>query len=133
MHKIVASLPPNSRGIPMKRTSQRLKASKAMTKGIKELGMAEDAAREQMPLRVISSGSDDYVSGPRFTDALPQGTNWVRYSLTDRPTSQPPAGNLGTHHTQGPAGPPNLLAGPGHQGHDQGRQTGQGLRRFRLA
>src|SRR5690606_39802186 len=70
-------------------TSQRLKASKAMTKGIKELGMAEDAAREQMPLRVISSGSDDYVSGPRFTDALPQGTNWVRYFHTDRPTSNP--------------------------------------------
>ena len=73
----------------MKRTSQRLKASKAMTKGIKELGMAEDAAREQMPLRVISSGSDDYVSGPRFTDTLPQGTNWVRYFHTDRPTSNP--------------------------------------------
>ncbi len=78
----------------MKRTSQRLKASKAMTKGIKELGMAEDAAREQMPLRVISSGSDDYVSGPRFTDALPQGTNWVSYSHTDRPTSKPPKGTI---------------------------------------
>ncbi|MEO3798246.1 hypothetical protein ABGB14_49315 [Nonomuraea sp. B10E15] len=51
--------------------------------------MAEDAALEETPLRVISSGHDDYVSGPRFADVLPQGTNWVRYPHTDLPASNP--------------------------------------------
>ncbi|MET7335062.1 hypothetical protein [Nonomuraea sp. NPDC005650] len=62
-------------------TSQRLQFSKA--------AMAEDAAPEETPLRVISSGYDDYVSGPRFADVLPQGTKWVRYSYTDLPASNP--------------------------------------------
>lgn len=68
-------------------TSQRLQLSKTMMNVMKELDMAEDAALEEMPLRVISSGYDDYVSGPRFADALPQGTNWVRYPHTDLPAS----------------------------------------------
>ncbi|MEU7831494.1 hypothetical protein [Nonomuraea sp. NPDC049129] len=71
-------------------TSQRLRFSKTMMSGLKKLGMAEDAALEETPLRVISSGYDDYVSGPQFADALPQGTNWVRYSATDQPASNPP-------------------------------------------
>jgi hypothetical protein len=71
-------------------TSQRLRFSKTMMSGLKKLGMAEDAALEEMPLRVISSGHDDYVSGPLFADALPQDTNWVRYSNTDLPAGNPP-------------------------------------------
>ncbi|MCA2225677.1 hypothetical protein [Nonomuraea aurantiaca] len=71
-------------------TSQRLRFSKTMMSGLKKLGMAEDAALEETPLRVISSRYDDYVSGPQFADALPQGTNWVRYSATDLPASNPP-------------------------------------------
>ncbi|MET8988778.1 hypothetical protein ACFYUK_22275 [Nonomuraea wenchangensis] len=70
-------------------TSQRPQFSKVMKRGLKELGMAEDAALEETPLRVISSGYDDYVSGPRFADVLPQGTNWVRYPHTDLPASNP--------------------------------------------
>ncbi|MER7506191.1 hypothetical protein AB0L05_35555 [Nonomuraea pusilla] len=70
-------------------TSQRMQFSKAMMSGLKKLGMAEDAALEETPLRVISSGYDDYVSGPQFADVLPQGTNWVRYSHTDLPASNP--------------------------------------------
>lgn len=71
-------------------TSQRLQLSKTMMSSLKKLGMAEDAALEEMPLRVISSGYDDYVSGPQFADALPQGTNWVRYPATHLPASNPP-------------------------------------------
>jgi len=69
--------------------SQRLQYSKTTMNALKELDMAEDATLEEMPLRVISSGHDDYVSGPRFADALPQGTNWVRYPHTDLPASNP--------------------------------------------
>ncbi|MGR6919518.1 hypothetical protein ACU635_35240 [[Actinomadura] parvosata] len=38
---------------------------------------------------MISSGYDDYVSSPRCAGVLPQGTNWVRYSHTDLPASNP--------------------------------------------
>src|ERR1044072_2565194 len=68
-------------------TSQRLRFSKTMMNGLKKLGMAEDAALEEMPLRVISSDYADYVSGPQFADVLPQGTNWVRYPFTHLPAS----------------------------------------------
>ncbi|MEU8362119.1 hypothetical protein AB0C27_39480 [Nonomuraea sp. NPDC048882] len=44
---------------------------------------------EETPLRVISSGYDDYVSSPRFADVLPKGTNWIRYSHTDLSASNP--------------------------------------------
>lgn len=47
----------------------------------------EEAALGAMPLRVISSGNDDYVAGPRFADVLPRDTTWVRYPHTDRPAS----------------------------------------------
>lgn len=70
-------------------TSQRVRFSKTVMSGLRKLGMAEDAAAEELPLRVISSGSDDYVSGPRFADVLPQGTSWVRYPHTDLPASNP--------------------------------------------
>ncbi|TDC99076.1 hypothetical protein E1292_32965 [Nonomuraea deserti] len=70
-------------------TSQSLQYSKTVMSGLKEFDMAEDAALEELPLRVISSGHDDYVSGPRFADVLPQGTNWVRYMFTDLPASNP--------------------------------------------
>ncbi|MGA5761921.1 hypothetical protein [Nonomuraea bangladeshensis] len=70
-------------------TSQHARYSKVMRSGLKELGLAEYAAVEETPLRVISSGHDDYVSGPRFADVLPQGTNWVRYPHTDLPASNP--------------------------------------------
>ncbi|MEU8402856.1 hypothetical protein AB0C28_47385 [Nonomuraea sp. NPDC048892] len=70
-------------------TSQHLQYSKTAQAGLKKLGMAEDAAMEETPLRVISSGYDDYVSSPRFADVLPKGTNWIRYSPTDLPASNP--------------------------------------------
>ncbi|MET7459656.1 hypothetical protein [Nonomuraea sp. NPDC005501] len=68
-------------------TSQRVQFSKKAMSGLKKSGMAEDAALEEMPLQVISSGHDDYVSGPRFAEALPQDTSWVRYPHTDLPAS----------------------------------------------
>ena len=67
--------------------SQSVRFSKKMMSGLKKLGMGEDAAQEELPLRVISSGYDDYVSGPSLADAMPQGTSWVRYPTTDRPAS----------------------------------------------
>ncbi|MEV0150209.1 MULTISPECIES: hypothetical protein [unclassified Nonomuraea] len=70
-------------------TSQRVQFSKEMSSGLKKRGMEEYVAREETPLRVISSGHADYVSGPRFADALPQGTSWVRYPSTERPASNP--------------------------------------------
>ncbi|MEU7863042.1 hypothetical protein [Nonomuraea sp. NPDC049141] len=66
--------------------SQSLQLSKRLMSGLKKLGMGEDAAEDELPLRVISSGHDDYVSGPSLADALPQGTSWVRYPYADRPT-----------------------------------------------
>ncbi|MFG1947805.1 hypothetical protein [Nonomuraea sp. NPDC048826] len=69
--------------------SQRLRSSATVRDALKKLGMYEDFALEELPLRVISSGSDDYVSGPRFAGVLPRGTTWVRYSHTDPPTSNP--------------------------------------------
>ncbi|MBT2227722.1 hypothetical protein [Nonomuraea sp. NEAU-A123] len=67
--------------------SQTLKYSKKLMGTAKEVGMADDAALQQAPLRMISSGYDDYVSGPLVNDALPQGTRWVRYRDTDLPAS----------------------------------------------
>ncbi|GGT12560.1 hypothetical protein ACFFV7_49480 [Nonomuraea spiralis] len=70
-------------------TSQRMQFSKTMISALKKLGMAEELAVDELPLRVISSGYDDYVSGPRFADVLPRGTSWVRYAYTDLPASNP--------------------------------------------
>ncbi|MFI6908453.1 hypothetical protein ACIBKY_44845 [Nonomuraea sp. NPDC050394] len=70
-------------------TSQHLRYSEAAMSALREFDMAEDAALEQMPLRVISSRYVDYVSGPRFADVLPKGTSWVRYRHTDLPSSNP--------------------------------------------
>jgi hypothetical protein len=49
----------------------------------------EQAALDQAPMRVISSGYDDYVSGPLVDDALPKGTSWVRYRYSNLPASDP--------------------------------------------
>ncbi|NRQ37339.1 hypothetical protein HII36_36715 [Nonomuraea sp. NN258] len=48
---------------------------------------ADTVALEQTPVRIISSGHDDYISGPVVDHALPRGTTWVRYSRTGLPTS----------------------------------------------
>ncbi|WP_214322634.1 hypothetical protein [Nonomuraea sediminis] len=53
----------------------------------KKLNRGDAAALEQQPIRIISSGYDDYVSGPLVDDALPKGTSWVRYRHTDLPSS----------------------------------------------
>ncbi|MEV4894154.1 hypothetical protein AB0K48_32695 [Nonomuraea sp. NPDC055795] len=70
-------------------TSQQLRYGKAAIRALKELGLGEDAALEEAPLRVISSRYVDYVAGPRFADVLPKGTSWVRYRHTDLPSTNP--------------------------------------------
>ncbi|MEO3806782.1 hypothetical protein [Nonomuraea sp. B1E8] len=70
-------------------TSQSLKYGKTARSLLKKSDVAEEAALDETPLRVISSGYDDYLAGPRFAGVLPQGATWVRYSFTDLPASNP--------------------------------------------
>ncbi|MFD1544244.1 hypothetical protein [Nonomuraea guangzhouensis] len=67
--------------------SQTMQYSKKLMSIAKEDGTEDDAVLWQTPLRMISSGYDDYVSGPLVDEALPQGTSWVRYRNTDLPAS----------------------------------------------
>ncbi|MFC4011225.1 hypothetical protein ACFOY2_28640 [Nonomuraea purpurea] len=67
--------------------SQTIQYSKNLMSAARKLGKKDDATLQQEPLRMISSGKDDYVSGPMVDDALPEGTSWVRYRNTDLPSS----------------------------------------------
>ncbi|MEO3796752.1 hypothetical protein ABGB14_41695 [Nonomuraea sp. B10E15] len=62
--------------------SQSIRFGKKASKGMKD-----DLALAAMPLRIISSGEDDYVSGALVDAALPQEKRWVRYRATNLPAS----------------------------------------------
>jgi hypothetical protein len=66
--------------------SQTMHASDKLLDVAKE-GDRSELARDQEPVRIISSRYDDYVSGPLVDDALPKGIKWVRYRHTNLPTS----------------------------------------------
>ncbi|RVX39039.1 hypothetical protein EDD27_1371 [Nonomuraea polychroma] len=67
--------------------SQTMRPSDKLLDVAKEGDTKSALAREQEPVRIISSRYDDYVSGPLVDDALPKGIKWVRYRHTDLPTS----------------------------------------------
>ncbi|MGP4104460.1 hypothetical protein [Nonomuraea sp. KM90] len=67
--------------------SQTMRGSDKLLDAAEDLESKERLARDQKPVRIISSRYDDYVSGPLVDEALPEGIKWVRFRHTDLPTS----------------------------------------------
>ncbi|MGP4096868.1 hypothetical protein [Nonomuraea sp. KM90] len=75
------------RGAVASDVGQTLTYSEALLRGMMRSRPKETEDLLEGPIRMISSGTSSYVSGPVVDDALPQGTSWVRYGGVTLPAS----------------------------------------------